>query len=237
MPEALSATEVGKEISEHREHAEHAEHAAHEHVRRERIISIVEALILSIVAVMAAWSGYAAAKWGTHSSLLLDDSSATQSQANLDQIQATQIRTLDSVTFNAAETAYASGNAALFRVTLNRMRPGYRPAVYAWIALHPLKNPHAPPDPTYMPQYRIPQETQARVLTAQARGSSRQGRAAADTADKYVRLTVLLAAVLFLVGIGSRFPARAARYGVISVAGALLIVSVVQLVSLPGPPS
>ena len=237
MPEALSATEVGKEISEHREHAEHAEHAAHEHVRHERIISIVEALILSIVALMAAWSGYAAAKWSTHSSLLLDDASGIQSQANLDQIQATQIRTLDSVTFNAAETAYASGNAALFRVTLHRMRPGYRPAVYAWIALHPLKNPHAPPDPSYMPQYRIPQETQAGVLSAQARDYSREGRAAADTADKYVRLTVLLAAVLFLVGIGSRFPARVARYGLISVAGALLVVSVVQLVSLPGPPS
>ena len=237
MPEALSATEVGKEISEHREHAEHAEHAAHEHVRRERVISIVEALLLSIVALMAAWSGYAAAKWSTHSSLLLDDASGIQSQANLDQIQATQIRTLDSVTFNAAETAYASGNAALFRVTLNRMRPGYRPAVYAWIALHPLKNPHAPPDPSYMPQYRIPQETQARVLSAHARDYSREGRTAADTADKYVRLTVLLAAVLFLVGIGSRFPVRVARYGLISVAGALLVVSVVQLASLPGPPS
>ena len=30
MPEGLSASEVGKEIAEHREHAEHAEHAGHD---------------------------------------------------------------------------------------------------------------------------------------------------------------------------------------------------------------
>jgi hypothetical protein len=46
-----------------------------------------------------------------------------------------------------------------------------------------------------------------------------------------------LAAVLFLVGIGSRFPARSARYGLIAVAAGLLVVSVVQLLGLPGPPS
>jgi len=52
-----------------------------------------------------------------------------------------------------------------------------------------------------------------------------------------VRLTVFLAAVLFLVGIGSRFPVRAARYGLVGVAAVLLLISIVQLLSLPGPPS
>jgi uncharacterized protein YfiM (DUF2279 family) len=246
-PEGLSAAEVGKEIAEHREHTEHAEHAADAHaggehaagahVRRDRIISIIEALLLSIVALLAAWSGYAAAKWSTHSSLTLAKGSAVRTKANLNQIQATQIRTLDSVSFNAAEGAYLSGNAALFRLSLKRMRPGYQPAVQAWLALHPLKNPHAPPDPSYMPQYRIPQDTAARVLNAQADALSAEGDAAAGTADKYVRLTVLLAAVLFLVGIGSRFPVRVARYGLIGVAGVLLVVSVVQLLGLPGPPT
>jgi hypothetical protein len=52
-----------------------------------------------------------------------------------------------------------------------------------------------------------------------------------------VRLTVILAAVLFLVGIGSRFPVRSARYGLIGIAAVLLAVSVVQLLGLPGPAS
>lgn len=241
MPEGLSATEVGKEIAEHREHTEHAAHAGHasttDHAGRDRAISILEAVLLSIVALMAAWSGYSAAKWGSSSSLALAEASDARSAANVAEIQATQIRTLDSVSFNAAETAYAANNVKLFDLALRRMRPGYLPAVKAWIALHPLKNPNAPPDPSYMPQYRIPQQTQAKVATAQANAYFTEGESASGTADKYVRLTVLLAAVLFLVGIGSRFPARLARYGLIGIASVLLVLSVVQLLGLPGPPS
>jgi hypothetical protein len=236
MPEGLSAAEVGKEIAEHHEHAEHDEHAEAKHTSRDHVISIIEALLLSIVALLAAWSGYSAAKWGTESSISLAKASSTRTKANLASIQATQIRTLDSVSFNAAETAYAAHDTQLFDLALRRLRPGYRPAVDAWLALHPLKNPKAPPDPSYMPQYRIPQQAQATALNAQADAYFSKGQSAAGTADKYVRLTVFLAAVLFLVGIGSRFPARPARYGLIGVAAALLVVSVVQLLGLPGPP-
>jgi hypothetical protein len=87
-----------------------------------------------------------------------------------------------------------------------------------------------------MPAYVIPQEHAAQVLSAQSNEYFTAGQSAATTADKYVRLTVLLAAVLFLVGIGSRFPLRGARYGLTALAGVLLVISVVQLLGLPGPP-
>jgi len=45
-----------------------------------------------------------------------------------------------------------------------------RPAVDAWLALKPLTNPKAPPDPSYMPQYRTPQQTEGLALSA--RGGS-----------------------------------------------------------------
>jgi hypothetical protein len=237
VPEGLSSSEVGKEIAEHKKHAEHREHAAEDHAGRDRLISIVEAVLLSIVALLAAWSGYSAAKWSTRSSLSLAKASSTRTQASEDEVRATQIRTLDSVSFNAAETAYVANNTRLFRLAVRRLRVGYRAPFDAWLATHPLKNPNAPPDPSYMPQYQIPQETQGRALTAQATAYFSEGQSAAGTADKYVRLTVLLAAVLFLVGIGSRFPVRLARYGLVGVAAVLLVVSVVQLLGLPGPPS
>jgi hypothetical protein len=188
VPEGLSASEVGKEIAEHHEHHEHAEHEEHGeheggatkgHPGRQRWVSIIEALLLSIVALLAASSGYSAAKWGTESSLSLAKSSSTRSKASLAEIQVTQIRTLDSVSFNAAETAYESHDAKLFNLALGRMRPGYLPAIRAWLALHPLKNPHAPPDPSYMPQYRIPQKGQAQVLNAQANAYFSEGESAA----------------------------------------------------------
>lgn len=247
MAEGLSAAEVGKEIAEHREHVEHAEHAAaghaaaehaaHKHAKRDRWVSIAEAVMLSIVALVAAWSGYSAAKWGTESSLSLAKASSTRNKANLAATQALQIRTLDSVSFNAVVTAYESHDARAFRLTVKRLRPGYRPAFDAWLATHPLTNPNAPPGPSYMPQYVVPQDAQAKALNAQADAYFNEGQAAAGTADRYVRLTVLLAAVLFLIGIGSRFPLPAARYGLNVVAGVLLVVSFIQLLGLPGPPS
>jgi len=193
--------------------------------------------MLSVVALVAAWSGYSAAKWDSHASLSLAKASSTRGKANLATVQATQIRTLDSVSFNAVATAYEAHDARAFQLTVKRLRPGYRPAFEAWLATHPIKNPHAPPDPSYMPQYRIPQEAQARALNAQADAYFAAGEASNGTADKYVRLTVLLAAVLFLIGIGSRFPVRVARYGLNGVAGVLLVVSLIQLLGLPGPPS
>jgi hypothetical protein len=231
VPEGLSAAEVGKEISEHGEHAAGDEH------RHGRIVTIVEAVLLSIVALLAAWSGYSAAKWGTHSSLSLAEASRARAKASVATVQATQIRTLDSVSFNAVETAYVSHETKLFRLAVRRLRPGYLPAFQAWLATHPLKNPNAPADPSDMPQYRIPQAAQAATFNAQATRLFSEGESAAATEDKYVRLTVLLAAVLFLVGIGSRFPIPVARYGLVVVAGALLVISVVQLLGLPGPPS
>ena len=195
------------------------------------------AVLLSIVALLAARSGYSAAKWGTESSLSLAKASSTRTRASVAQIQATQIRTLDSVSFNAALTAYLSHDTKLFALTLRRLRPGYVPAVHAWLALDPLQNPKAPPDPSYMPQYRIPQQAQATALSARADAYFSKGESAAATADKYVRPAVLLAAVLFLVGIGSRFPVLRARHGLLGIAAALLVVSVVQLLGLPGPPS
>ncbi len=234
MPEGLSAAEVGKEIAEHKEHAEHRTGG---HSRHDRLVSIAEAVLLSAVALLAAWSGYSAAKWGSESSLSLAKASATRTEANRFDIEATQIRTLDAVKFNSAFGAYATGNMKLFQLAVNRFRPGYRAAFDAWVATHPLKNPKARPDPSDLPQYRIAEEVQGQALDAEADAQFKEGESATGTSDKYVRLTVLLAAILFLIGISSHFPVRAARYGLIATACALLVVSVAQLATLPGPPA
>jgi hypothetical protein len=53
--------------------------------------------------------------------------------------------------------------------------------------------------------------------------------------DKYVRDTVF-ASVLFLGGISSHSPLRQARDGLIGIGTLILILGVVQLLGLPGPP-
>ena len=122
-------------------------------------------------------------------------------------------RTLDSASFNAWFTAFTAGNADAQRLAANRMRPGYRPAFNAWLATDPAHNPDAPAGPSYMPQYVIPQETVAKAHDVQAGAAFAKGAEAGSTADKYIRDTVFLATVLFLVGISGHFPVRQARLG------------------------
>lgn len=97
MPEGLSPSEVGKEI---REHAKHA--GAHEqHERRDQLISITEAVLLSVVALLAAWSGYAAAKWSTESRVELATASSNRIEASRAYADAFELRNFDSSTYEA----------------------------------------------------------------------------------------------------------------------------------------
>ena len=56
--------------------------------------------------------------------------------------------------------------------------------------------------------------------------------------DNYVRITVFLAAVLFLVGIGSSFKLTSVRYALVAFGSVLLVLSIVLILRQPGlPPS
>ena len=207
------------------------------HAGHDRWLSILEAVLLSVVALLAAYSGYAAAKWGTESSVTLATASAERAKANRADTEAIVTRTLDSASFNAWFTAFTAGNAKAERLAERRMRPGYRPAFTAWLATDPENDPSAPPGPAYMPQYVIPQEAVAKTHDARATAAFVSGSKAGGTADKYIRATVFLATVLFLVGISGHFRIRQARMGLIGAGGLLLAFAVVQLLDLPGPPS
>jgi len=233
MAEGLSASEVGKEIAEHRAHSAQSDTPDH----LDRTLSIIEALLLSLVAVLAAYSGYAAAKWSTASSVSLAKASAARTKANRADLEALQVRTLDSVSFNAWFTAFTAGNTTAQQLAEKRLRPGYRPAFYAWLATDPAHNPNAPPGPSYMPQYVIPQQVAATANDKKADASFKRGTEAGATGDKYVRDTVFLATVLFLVGISGHFSLRQARYALIAVGTLILCFAVIQLLGLPGPPS
>jgi hypothetical protein len=242
MPEGLSPGEVGKEISEHRaraaeeEEEEEEKGPAAEAKGRDRVLTIIEAVLLAVVAVLAAWSGFASAKWSTQSSLELAKASAARTQANREAYLAADLRNFDALTFNAWFTAYVVGNKNAMRVAEQRFRTPFLLAFDAWLATHPFTNPNAPKGPTYMPQYVQPELAQSNLFDVRADNYYSLGEVAGSNADGYVRTTVYLASVLFLVGISGHFRVRGARRGLVTVGGIILTVSVVLLVLAPRPP-
>ncbi len=227
------AADAGGELAERRHHEAQHGHGSSGH---DRVLSILEAVLLSLVALVAAWSGYCAASWDTRSSDLLAESLEVQVAAQAANQDALQIRTFDSVAFDAAFSAYVAHDTPAFRLAVRRLRPEYRKAFSAWLALHPLKNKDAPADPSLMPQYKVVQQEEARALSAKAHASFLAASDAGNTSDKYVRITVILATVLFLIGISGHFSVRGARYGLIGIGGVLIAYSLVQMLGLPGPP-
>jgi hypothetical protein len=235
VPEGLSPSEVGKEIGEH---AKHAEHAAEESFHRHRrALSIVEAILLSVVALTAAWSGYAAAKWSTEGSLKLAKASATRTKANRAYEGALTLRSQDAANFNAWFSAYLLKDRPGEQVAEKRFRPQYDVAFRAWLRTKPFTNPNAPKGPQFMPQYHPTGAAAARALDAQADAYYAEGEHAATTGDKYIRVTVILASVLFIVGISSHFPLTGIRIGLVCVGVALLVFAAVEILQLPGPPA
>jgi hypothetical protein len=241
MGEGLDPIEAGKQLHEHGEkgHGEVGEGERHEgsHDRHSRIVQICEAALLALVTVAAAWAGYSAAQWATASRVDLAQSSTLRNLATRADLEAISLRNFDSSTFNAWYIAFTLNSPQKEAIAVRRFRPAFRVAFDAWMATDPVHNPKAPPGPTYMPQYKLPAQAQAIRYDRQANAKFSQGSSDGTTADNYVRITVFLAAVLFLVGIGSSFKLYGVRYSLIGFGTVLLIVSIVLIAQQPGLPS
>lgn len=238
MSEGLDPIEAGRKLQHYGDNLrEQSGGRGGRDDRHSRIVQICEATLLALVTVTAAWAGFSAAKWNTASRIYLARSAAERNFASKDELLAISLRNFDSSTFNTWFTAFTLHSKSGEVIAEHRFRPVFRVAFNAWLATNPLHNPHAPPGPTYMPQYKLAPQAKANVLDHRADATLAAGTRAGFTSDNYVKITVFLAAVLFLVGIGSTFKLNRVRYALVVFGSVLLIISIVLILNQPGLPS
>ena len=242
MAEGLSSGDVAREISRHQAHS-----AGHGHGdddagsddggrSHDRVLSIIEAVMLAVVALLAAYTGYASAKWGTESSVRLAGASAARTEANRAALDALDTRNFDSTTFNTWFTAYVAGNTTAQAVAERRFRPAFTVAFDAWLATDPFTNARAPAGPTYMPQYQQPELAASAALDTTANRLYALGVQAGSNSDNYVRDTIYLATILFLIGISGHFRFVRIRVGLVTLGGLMMLVAVVEILTSPPIP-
>ncbi len=233
MAEANANAEIAKHLTEHggSEHGEGA--AAGPSRRRVETIEILEAILLAMVAIVTAWSGYQAAKWDGVSAKDYATSSRLRAEGNDRQLSSNQLLIYNSGTLTAWLQAEAVGQTKLAALLANRFTANYRVAFDAWLKTDPVNNPKAPAGPRFMPQYKDPLAAQATELNTQATDAFSAGVESRDRAEHYVRVTILLAAVLFLIALGQRFTIRGVRRALLGVAGAFLVYTVILLLTYP----
>src|SRR5881628_3613188 len=102
-------------------------------------IEIIEALILALVAVATAWSGYQAAQWAGKRAQQYSEASRLRVTAEGLATLAGQERIYDSDTFNSWLTAKLDGKEETAGFFERRFRDEYRPAFTAWLSTDPFK--------------------------------------------------------------------------------------------------
>jgi hypothetical protein len=225
MPEAgESNIEIAKHLTEHESAGKSLEHT---------ILEIVEALVLAIVALATAWSGYQAALWTGHQSELYGEASKLRVQAEGVATYANQERLYNASTVVEWLEAEAHGDKKLTDLFERRFLPEFRPAFEAWKKTDPLNNPNAPAGPQLMAEYRSVKTEAAARLNDQATEAFERGTKGRQYADEYVRATVTLATVLLLIAISQRFKTRSVRVGLLVIAAVLLCFPVYHILILP----
>jgi hypothetical protein len=225
MPDAGNSNiEIAHHLNEPREHA--GSFTA-------KTIEIAEALVLAIVAVATAWSGYQAARWTGYQAERYGEASRLRVEAEGAATTANQERLYIAATVTEWLKAEAQGQHKLAELFERRVLPEFRPAFEAWKKTDPINNVNAPAGPQLMAQYRSSKSDEAAKLNGDATRSFEQGNQARQRSDDYVRTTVTLATILLLVAVSQRFKIYRVRVAVLVFAALLLFFPLYTLVRLP----
>jgi hypothetical protein len=204
-----------------------------EPIGAERVRDIVAVVILSITAVLTAWSGFQSSKWGGEMSISFSRASTARIEASREAERANAARGYDLDVFGIYVQAVASGDQRLADFAEQRFSDAFRPAFDEWIAMSPLENPDAPKSPFALDSYRPPGQQEAADADVRADELFQAALRNNQRGDNYTLLTVLFALVLFFTSVSGRPKLATMRWFTLGLAATLLVVGTGFLVGFP----
>ncbi len=160
---------------------------------------VITVVMLSVVAVLTAWCGFEASKWGGEMSIAFSTASSARIQAAAAEGEARDHQVFDLTIYASYVEAVAAGDTKLAGYIEDRFTPEFATAFDAWTA-----DGRVEPSPFAREEYSPPGTVEAEQLAERA---DEQFDAALENnarGDRYSLLTVLFALVLFLVAISQR---------------------------------
>jgi hypothetical protein len=193
-------------------------------------VEMLAAVLLALAAVATAWSSYQASRWNGEQAKAFSRANAARIESTRASGLAEAQTQIDVATFIQWVDAYALGERRLADFYFKRFRKEFKPAVDAWVATRPLRNPDAPLTPFAMPQYRLAASREAARLERDAEAFSAEARTNVQHATNYVLAVVLFATALFFAGMSARLRTRRLRvallaFGVVVFVGTALWVA------------
>jgi hypothetical protein len=182
-----------------------------ERTRAEERLDIVATVLLALATVATAWSGYQASRWNGEQAKASSRTNGIRILAARAQGLAQTQTQIDVATFSSWADAYARKDTLLADFYFRRFRKEFKPAVQAWIATRPLRNPDAPLTPFVMPEYKQQAHVDADRLDAEAALSATVVQRDIQRSTNYVLAAVLFATTLFFAGMSTKLPTARLR--------------------------
>jgi hypothetical protein len=196
-------------------------------------VEAVATVILALAAVAIAWSGYQASRWHGEQAIAFSRANAARVESTRASNLANAQTEIDVATFTQWVDAYARHETRLADFYRRRFRGEFQPAVAAWVATHPLKNPNAPLTPFAMPNYRLAAAARADRLEVAAEATAAEASRDIQQANDYVLAVVLFSAALFFGGISTRLQRPRPRAVLLGVGCAVLVGTLVWVATFP----
>ena len=140
---------------------------------------------------------------------------------------------IDVATFTQWVDAYALNETFLADFYYARFRDEFEPAVKAWVATEPLKNPDAPLTPFAMPEYVLAAREEAQRQDEITEVKSAEVRRNIQRQSNYVLGVVLFATALFFAGTSTRVSTRSLRLTILGMGVILFVGTVVWIATFP----
>jgi hypothetical protein len=196
-------------------------------------LEVLATVLLSCATLATAWSGYQASRWNGEQAKAFARASAARIESTKSANLASAQTQVDVATFTQWVNAYALDQTELADFYFARFRKEFEPAVDAWVATRPRRNPDAPLTPFAMPEYRLAARAEAEQHEAEAQRWSAKAQENVQRATNYVLGVVLFASVLFFAGISTKLRAPLLRRVLLGFGCAIFLGSVIWLATFP----
>jgi len=194
---------------------------------------LVTVVLLSVTAVLTAWTGFEASKWGGAMSISFSQASSARIQASRLDAAADRMQTIQVQLFTQWLQAYQSGDTQLTTFLSDRFPEPLHTAFPLWLDSQPLKNPDAAATPFDLPEYAIPEAAAAKAADARADSKFLDALVYNQRGDNYTVLTIGFAAVLFFAAMSGRLKHPRAQWVLLGFGIAGFVVCAGLLLSFP----
>jgi hypothetical protein len=214
-------------------------------------VELFSTILMALAAVLTAWAGFQAAKWGGVQATAFSEAGANRTESTRASGLANEQRSVDVDTWlnwstlavtdleadripdPAAEGGYSPTPGTLSGFMYERFRPEFEPVVQAWIATMPFTDADAPETPFAMPEYELAADVEAQELLEVAEASAADAREANQDSDNYVVTTIMAALVLFFAGLAGKLSLRRNQYIALGLGVFFFLGTLIRVFTLP----